>query len=189
MKKIIKFKYKKRVRNNLFTKEEYLNIYKKNLAISKCKFLLNKILDLDDDMIYTKDIMTNTILYNNPEMINSKSKIIKEVYKMQAVAREKVLNVDRKLYHSNCLNESFEYAMLLFIWSVQDKGADIKEDGCLFPFNITKYKKRYYIKFHKSYMDDFVNLCNAGKYQYKKIIKKILKQNSSMDKILIHLIV
>jgi len=190
MKNLIKPKCKNMGGANSFTKEEIcFRLYMDDLSIRNGLKLLKKILMLDNDMIYTKAIMTDLILNNNPKIKSCNNTIIKEVYMMQETAKNKVITVINKFYHVDFhkMNETFEQIMLLYVWKLQYKGIDIDEDGCLFLWSVEEQENIPVYQLKESYMDNIVQLCNSYE-SYEECITKVLEYDEPLYDAIVELV-
>ena len=173
----------KREDNNLFSAEDFVKLLTKtDMETKEAELILKKILELDDELIYTKAIMSNQILGKNPHIRKSDSSIIKDIYKMQDDVKKKVIPVINKFYKVKfeLFDDSFENIMLLYIWEMQSRGFDINEDGCMFLWDVRENGREIFFHINASYMDNIIQLCN-GEIS-KEIIERLLEYEEPLYK-------
>lgn len=174
--------------NLLFTDDFEKIITKADMKTKEVELLLKKILQLDDELIYTKAIMSNRILDNNPHIRKSNSSIIKDIYKMQDYVKKKVINVMNKFYKDKfeLFDDSFMNIMHLYIREMRSRGFNINVHGSIFLLDVIEIEKDIFIQFHVSYMDSIILLCNNE--INKEIIERLLEYEEPLYKTIEELI-
>lgn len=164
MKTLFKYIDFKKRPANLFNQDEIFQLYMDNLSYRKGLRLINKILHLDHEMIYTKAMLISLILKNNPKLHKINCRILRTAYKMQETARRKIMkvvNILNDTYFNHYDSSTFEEITQYYISVLQCRGIDIKNEGWELLVDCEEHGSKYYISIKKSYMDSFIQVGNS----------------------------